>query len=169
MLFAGLTLASCAEISTDPAPTRLTRTQIISVSYSLTAAPILPTDTTLVNPKLEVYLINPAVQSDGSVFYPLVATGPIATITNFSSPQPIAVGSVTLNDGQPAPIMRYVFSSDNLPGRKATAQKITASLFVNSVSRNTTSYGGLDFARRTATPAPAAPFRKQTDLSVAIY
>jgi len=170
MLFAGLTLASCSEISTDPAPARLTRTQNVSVTYSLTA-PALAADTALVNPKLEVYLLNPATQSDGSVFYPLTSTGPLTTITSFTTAaQTVSVGNVVVSDGQPAPIVRLVFSSDNLPGRRAGAQRITTGLLVNSTTpRVTTTYSGLDFARRTATPPPAAPFRKQTDLSVAIY
>lgn len=175
LLCTGLALASCSEISTDPAPARPTRTQTVSLTYSL-SAPGLATDTVLVNPKLTVYVIAPTPQSDGSVNYSSTVTTatPVATLTPTLTSQTAVVGSIVVADGQPAPIVRLVFSSDNLPGRRLAAsatpgaQRINAALLVNTTTpRTTVTYSGLDFARRTA--APAAPFRKQTDLGVAIY
>ena len=171
MLFAGLTLASCAEISTDPAPTRLTRTQTASVTYSL-AGSALAADTLLQNPKIAIYLLSPEVQSDGSTFYPLVtSTTPVATVTPTRTAQTLAIPAVTLVDGQPSPIVRLVFTSDNLPGLKKSGsatigERITSSLFVNNTTtvRATANYSGLDFKR-----ASTVPFRKQTDLSIAAY
>ena len=172
MLFAGLTLASCSEISTDPAPTRLTRTNTSSLTYSL-AGSALATDTLLVNPKITVYLLNPDVQSDGSTFYPLTTTAtPVATVTPTRTTQTLALPSVTLTDGQPAPIVRLVFTSDNRPGLKKASstatvgERITTALYVNNTTtvRATTTYSGLDFNRSSV-----APFRKQTDLSIAAY
>ncbi|MBO2009547.1 hypothetical protein [Hymenobacter negativus] len=171
MLFAGLTLASCSEISTDPAPARLTRTNTSSLTYSL-AGSALATDTLLVNPRIAVYLLAPEVQSDGSTFYPLTtAATPLATVTPTRTTQTLTIPAVTLQDGQPAPIVRLVFSSDNRPGLKKSGtatvgERITTSLYVNNTTtvRATTTYSGLDFNR-----ASVAPFRKQTDLSIAAY
>lgn len=179
-LLAGLTLASCSEISTDPAPARFSRTQAVSLTYSLNAA-ATPTDTLLVNPKIEVYLIQPQLQSDGSSFYPLTSGTPLTTLVpttttqTFSFPDPIKV-----SDTQPNPIVRLIFSSDNLPGRKGsvdrfgvattTGQRIITGLLVNTTAvRTTTTYSGFDFARRTAPTPPAAPFRKVTDLSISAF
>ncbi len=171
-----MALASCSEINTDPAPARPTKSQTVTVNYSLAATSPLSTDTVLVNPKLEVYVVTPATQSDGSVLYPYVATGAVATVTPTTTTQTVTVPAIVVADGQPAPVVRLVFSSDNLPGRRAGAQRITTALYVNSTTtvRATTTYSGLDFARPKAatstTPAtPAPPFRKQTDLGVAIY
>lgn len=171
MLFAGLALASCSEISTDPAPTRLTRTNTASLTYSL-AGSILVTDTLLTNPKIAVYLITPDVQSDGSTFYPLTTTAtPVATVTPTRTAQTLAIPAVMLTDGQPAPIVRLVFTSDNRPGLKKSGtatvgERITTALYVNNTTtvRATTTYSGLDFNRSSV-----APFRKQTDLSIAAY
>ncbi|MBH8557616.1 hypothetical protein [Hymenobacter negativus] len=171
MLFAGLTLASCSEISTDPAPTRLTRTNTASLTYSL-AGSALATDTLLVNPKIAVYLLSPDVQSDGSTFYPLTTTAtPLATVTPTRTSQTLTIPPVTLTDGQPAPIVRLVFTSDNLPGLKKSGsttvgERITTALYVNNTTtvRATTTYSGLDFTKKSV-----APFRKQTDLSIAAY
>lgn len=179
LLCTALTLASCSEISTDPAPTRITRTQTVSMTYSLTA-PGMPTDTVLQNPRIAVYLVTPEAQSDGSVFYPLTSTNPLATLTPTLTAQTFAFPStIVVKDGEPAPIVRLVFTSDNLPGRRATfsstgvptttTQRITTNLLVNSSSRATTTYTGFDFARRTAVRPPVAPFRKQTDLAIALY
>jgi len=171
VLLAGLTLASCAEISTDPAPTRLTRTNTASLTYSLTGS-VLAADTLLANPSIAVYLLAPEVQSDGSTFYPLTTTTtPLATIIPTRTAQTLTIPAVTLTDGQPAPIVRLVFTSDNRPGLKKSgattvSERITASLFVNNTTtaRATATYSGLDFTRRSI-----APFRKQTDLSIAAY
>lgn len=180
-LLAGVTLASCSEISTDPAPARATRSQTVSLTYSL-STPATASDTVLVNPKIEVYLIQPQIQSDGSSFYPLTSGTPLATLTPTTTSQTFAFPNnpIVVSDSQPNPIVRLVFSSDNLPGRKGTlassgvatttGQRIITGLLVNTTAtRVTTTYSGFDFARRTATPPPAAPFRKTTDLSIAAY
>lgn len=164
LLVAGLAFASCSEISTDPAPARTTKTQTVSVNYSLTSTSPLSTDTVLVNPKLEVYVVTPTRLSDGSVNYPRTATAPVATVTPTTTTQTVTVPSIEVADGQPAPVVRLVFTSDNRPGRRTGAQRITTALFVNGTSRAPATYGGLDFSRTAV-----APFRKQTDLGVAIY
>ena len=168
-------MASCSEISTDPAPARPTRKQAITLTYSMNT-PALATDTLLEAPKLEVYLVAPTTQSDGSLSYPVTVSNPVATITNFTAaPQTVTVGSVDVTDGQPAPFVRLVFTSTNRPGRRAAAaatpgtQRITTALLVNGTSRVTTNYSGLDFSKTAKLVPPATAFRKQTDLSVAIY
>lgn len=171
MLFAGLTLASCSEISTDPAPARATRVQNASVTYSL-AGSTLAADTLLVNPRIAIYLLAPDVLADGSTFYPLVTSStPVATVTPTRTAQTLTLPPTTLSDGQPAPVVRLVFTSDNLPGLKKSGtatvgERITTSLYVNNLTtvRATTTYSGLDFNRRSV-----APFRKQTDLTIAAY
>ncbi len=171
MLFAVLTLASCSEISTDPAPARLTRTNNASLTYSL-AGSASATDTLLTNPRIAVYLLSPEVQSDGSTFYPLTTSAtPLATVVPTRTAQTLTIPAVVLTDGQPAPIVRLVFTSDNLPGLKklgnaTVGERITTALYVNNTTtvRATTNYSGLDFNRRSV-----APFRKQTDLSIAVY
>lgn len=175
MLLTGMALASCSEISTDPAPTRTTKSQVVTLNYSMNA-PATATDTALVNPKLEVYIVTPTALGDGSVSYPQTATAPVATVTNFTAAtQTITVGTIQVADGQPAPVVRLVFTSTNRPGRKSAAsatpaaQRITTSLLVNGTARATTNYSGLDFSRTAALVAPATAFRKQTDLGVAIY
>lgn len=180
-LLAGITLASCSEISTDPAPVRATRSQTVSLTYSL-STPATASDTVLINPKVEVYLIQPQTQSDGSAFYPLTSGTALATLTPTTTAQTFVLPNnpIVVGDSQPNPIVRLVFSSDNLPGRKGTlastgvatttGQRIITGLLVNTATvRTTTTYSGFDFARRTATPPPAAPFRKVTDLSIAAF
>lgn len=173
MLLTGMALASCSEISTDPAPARTTKTQTVSLNYVLSAAPSgTSTDTALVNPRVTVYVVSPVALGDGSVSYPVTTTSTaVQTLTPTTTVQTATLPAVVVADGQPAPVVRLVFSSDNLPGRRSAAQRITTTLFVNNTStvRATTTYTGLDFPRRTATPAPVAPFRKQTDLAVAPY
>ena len=110
--------------------------------------------------------------ADGSTFYPLVTSStPVATVTPTRTAQTLTLPPTTLSDGQPAPVVRLVFTSDNLPGLKKSGtatvgERITTSLYVNNLTtvRATTTYSGLDFNRRSV-----APFRKQTDLTIAAY
>lgn len=153
---AGLSLASCAEINTDPAPVRATRTvQTATLTYSLTT-PGAASDTTLQNPKLEVYTYPVTVGADGlTTTTPTVAGTLLTTVTSFSPAQPIVLTGVpvTVTDGVAAPVgVRVVLTSTNRPGRRSAAQRLTTSIVVNGVTRGTVAtLQGTAFSR-TAPP-----------------
>ncbi len=150
-LFIGCTSAACSEISTDPAPARQTRTaERVEVRYNLTTG----VDTLLANPKLEVYTYPVTTNSDGSTSTPNSTGNLVATITNFTSPQPIVLSStpIVVTENAPGPLgIRLVLSSTNRPGRRSVTQRLNASIVVNGVSRSTTTLQGTNFTR-TARP-----------------
>lgn len=149
-LLAGFVFASCAEINTDPAPARLIRTvQSATITYSLTTVGS-PTDTTLQNPKLEVYTYPVTVNADGSTTTPNTTGTLLTTVTSFSPAQPIVLTNVpvTVTDGVAGSLgVRLVLTSTNRPGRRSAAQRLSATVNVNGVSRLTTTLQGTAFAR----------------------
>lgn len=154
-LLAGLGLASCAEINSDPAPARFTRTvQTASVTYNLTS-PGSAADTVLQNPKLEVFTYPVTNNADGSTTTSNTTGTLLATVTSFTPAQPIVLTSVpiTVTDGVASPLgVRLVLTSTNRPGRRTSAQRLSASVVVNGVSRVTSTLQGTSFARNVNPP-----------------
>lgn len=149
-LLAGLTLVSCAEINSDPAPTRFTRTvQTATVTYNLTN-PGSATDTVLLNPKLEVFTYPVTNNADGSTTTPNASGTLLTTVTSFSPAQPIVLTDVpiTVTDGVASTLgVRLVLTSANRPGRRTSAQRLSASVVVNGASRVTSTLQGTSFSR----------------------
>ena len=173
LLLTGLALvsASCSEISTDPAPARATRVaQTVTVTYARTASTIA-NDTTLQNPRLEVYLLKPVANSDGTFSYPtLTGATPdfVATATDFANPQPITIATnLTVTDNTPSLGVRLVLTTTNRPGRRANSQRLNAAILVNGVSKFTMVHQGLSFSR-TAAPT-AGVYTTALDTNVASF
>ena len=168
-LLAGLALASCSEISTEPAPARVTRTaQTVTVTYARTASTIV-NDTVLVNPRLDVYVLTPTVNSDGTLTYPtLTGTTPVRTITDFSNPQPISIATnLTVAENTPNTGIRFVFSTTNRPGRRSNSQRLTASVVINGASKATFNHQGTNFSRNAS--ATGGRYTSSSDTNVAAY
>lgn len=168
-MLTGLALTSCSEISTDPAPARTTRTaQTVTVTYAQTASTIA-NDTTLQNPRLDVYVLVPTVNADGTISYAtLTGAMPAFTVTNFSNPQPFTVATnVTVSENTPSTGIRLVLTTTNRPGRRANSQNLTASVVINGTSKQTITHRGLGFSR-TAIPA-AGVFTTALDTNIAAY
>ncbi|WP_022824015.1 hypothetical protein [Hymenobacter norwichensis] len=169
-LLAGLVLASCSEISTDPAPVRATRTaQTVTITYAQTASTIA-NDTTLQNPQLNVYVLTPTTNADGTLSYPPIttATVPAFTTTNFASPQPFTVATnVTVSENTPSTGIRLVLRTTNRPGRRANSQRLTASVVINGASKATVTHQGTNFSRTAS--ATGGFFTTQLDTNVAAY
>jgi hypothetical protein len=169
-LLAGVTLASCSEISTDPAPVRATRTaQTVTITYAQTASTIA-NDTTLQNPRLDVYVLTPTVNTDGTLSYPAITptTTPAFTTTNFSAPQPFSVATnLTVAENTPSTGIRLVLRTTNRPGRRTNAQRLTASIVVNGSSKATTTHQGTNFSRTAS--ATGGFFTTTLDSNVAAY
>ena len=169
-ILAGVVLASCSEISTDPAPVRATRTaQTVTVSYAQTASTIA-NDTTLQNPRLDVYVLTPTVNADGTLSYPAItaATTPAFTTTNFSAPQPFSVATnVTVTENTPSTGIRLVLRTTNRPGRRSNSQRLTASIVINGASKATVTHQGTNFSRTAS--ATGGFFTTTLDSNVAAY
>lgn len=168
-LLAGLVFSSCSEISTDPAPVRATRTaQTVTVTYAQTASTIA-NDTTLQNPRLDVYVLAPTVNADGTISYPtLTGATPAFTVTNFSNPQPYTVATnVTVTENTPSTGIRLVLTTTNRPGRRTNSQSLTASVVINGTSKQTITHRGLGFSR-TAAPTGGV-FTTALDTNIAAY
>ncbi|UOQ67197.1 hypothetical protein [Hymenobacter volaticus] len=169
-VLAGISLASCSEISTDPAPTRATRTaQTVTVTYARTASTIAG-DTTLQNPRLDVYVLTPTVNTDGTLSYPpITATStPAFTTTDFSNPQPFSVATnLTVTENTPSTGIRLVLRTSNRPGRRNNSQRLTASIVINGASKATATHQGSNFSR-TAT-ATGGFFTTTLESNVAAY
>ncbi|GAB3869852.1 hypothetical protein GCM10028824_17580 [Hymenobacter segetis] len=180
-LLAGLTLASCSEISTDPAPARVTRTaQSVAISYALTAPTALVGDTLLQGARVDVYTLAPTVNADGTITYPAItsASVPVFTTTNVTTTAqtftiPLA-SSLTVAENTPNLGIRVVLRTTNRPGRRTTAtgnpfnsQRLTASVIINGASKATFIHQGTNFSK-TAT-ASGGFFTTTTDTNVAAY
>ncbi|HEX8429520.1 hypothetical protein [Hymenobacter sp.] len=173
-LLSGLALVSCSEISTDPAPVRVTRTaQTVTINYARTASTIA-SDTLLVDPRLDIYVLTPTVNTDGTLSYPtLTGATPVKTIrgTEFTSAaQSYTVATnLTVSENTPSTGIRLVLSSTNRPGRRANSQRLTANLLVNGVSKTPTplTLQGSSFTR-TAAPV-AGRYSVTLDTNVAAY
>ena len=177
-LIAGLSLASCSEISTDPAPARNTRTaQTVTVTYALTAS-TLANDTLLQGARIDVYTLTPTVNTDGTLSYPAITstTTPDFTSTNVTTtPQSFAISTTNISvaDNTPNLGIRIVLRTTNRPGRRTTpaspanAQRLTASLLINGASKATFIHQGLNFSR-TAT-ASGGYFTTTSDTNIAAY
>lgn len=168
-ILASLALASCSEISTDPAPARTTRTaQTVTVTYAQTASTIA-SDTTLQNPRLDIYVVKPTVNDDGTINYPtLTGLTPSFTVTNFANPQPISIATnLTVAENTPSTGLRFVFSTTNRPGRRANSQRLTASVVVNGTSKATFNHQGTNFSRTAA--ATGGMYTSTFDTNIAAY
>lgn len=169
-ILTGLALASCSEISTDPAPTRATRTaQTVTITYAQTASTIV-SDTTLQNPRLDVYVLTPTANADGTFSYPAITstTTPAFTTTNFSAPQPFTVATnLTVAENTPSTGIRLVLRTSNRPGRRANSQRLTATVSVNGVSKATVTHQGTNFSRTAS--AVSGFFTTTLDTNVAAY
>ena len=169
LLGAALGLASCSDISTDPAPARATRTaQTVTVTYAQTASTIA-NDTTLLNPRLEVYVVTPTRNDDGTFSYPNVTgAAPTFTVTNFANPQPLSIATnLTVTENTPSTGIRLVLSTTNRPGRRTNSQRLTAAVLVNGVSKATLTHTGTNFSR-TATPT-AGLFTTAVETNVSAF
>lgn len=169
-LTASTLLVSCSTVSTDPAPTRATRTATtVTVTYARTASTIA-SDTTLVGPQLDVYLLPATTNADGTLSYPTTSgLKPFATITDFANPHPLSLTSVpiTVQDGVPSLGVRLMLSTVNRPGRRTNAQRLTASLLINGTSRATLTESGTSFSRTAM--ATNGRFSTVLDTNVAGY
>ena len=172
LLCAGVVLASCSEISTDPAPVRATRTaQTVTISYAQTASTIA-SDTLLQSARLDVYVLTPTANADGTLSYPAITsiTVPTFTTTNFTSiAQSFAVASdVTVAENTPSTGIRLVFRTANRPGRRANSQRLTASVVINGLTKTPAfNHQGTNFSR-TAAPVNGS-YTTTADTNVAAY
>jgi hypothetical protein len=165
---AALGLASCSEDESTPTPERITRTaQTVTLTYARTASSIVG-DTLLQNPRLDVYLLRPTMNENGTMTYP-TTTGatPNFSITDFSNPQPLTLATNLSVGSQPDLGVRVVMTTSNRPGRRANSQRLTASLLINGTSRVSFTHTGLNFSR-TATPINGV-FTTTGDANVAAY
>ena len=173
-----MALASCSEISTDPAPVRVTRTaQTVAISYALTNSS-LPADTVLQGARVDVYTVTPTNNADGTLSYPPItsASTPVFTTTNVTTSSQtftLPVSNLTVQDNTPNLGIRVVLRTTNRPGRRVTpanpanAQRLTASVIINGVSKATVIHQGTNFSR-TATPSGGF-FTTTLDTNVAAY
>jgi hypothetical protein len=178
-ILTGLTLASCSEISTDPAPTRATRTaQTVAISYALTASS-LPNDTLLQGARIDVYTVTPTTNADGTISYPSItsASTPVFTSTTVTTtPQSftLPVSNLVVTENTPSLGIRIVLRTTNRPGRRTTpnnpgnAQRLTASVVVNGVAKTPAIvHQGTNFSRTAS--ASGGFFTTTTDTNVAAY
>lgn len=171
MLFAGLTLASCAEISTDPAPDRATRTaQTVTINYTQTASTII-SDTLLQGARLDVYVLTPTTNTDGTLSYPAITstTVPSFTTTTFTTTaQSFTVATnQTVAENTPSTGIRLVLRTTNRPGRRTGSQRLTAAVVVNGASKATLTHQGLNFTRTAS--ASGGFFTTTLDTNVSAY
>lgn len=170
-ILAGLTLASCSEISTDPTPARATRTaQTVTISYAKTASTIA-SDTLLTGEQLNVYVLVPTANADGTLTFPPITstTTPTFTTSNLTAAAQsftVATG-LTVAENTPSTGMRIVLRTTNRPGRRSGSQRLTASVVINGVTKATVTHQGTNFSR-TATPTGGF-FTTTLDTNVAAY
>jgi len=172
-IIAGLTLASCSEISTDPAPARVTRTaQTVTINYAKTASTIA-SDTLLVG-DLNVYVLIPTTNADGTLAYPAItaATAPTLTVPVVAGTAAVAqtltvATNLTVAENTPNTGMRIVLRTTNRPGRRTGSQRLTAALAINGVTKATVTHQGTNFAR-TALPTGGF-YTTSLDTNVAAY
>ncbi|MDO7846717.1 hypothetical protein Q5H92_10145 [Hymenobacter sp. M29] len=171
-ILAGLTLASCSEISTDPAPARVTRTaQTVTVTYNLTSSTIA-SDTLLQGAQIDVYTLKPTTNADGTLTYPAItaSTAPVFTttaITTTAQTFTVATG-LTVAENTPNLGIRVVLRSSNRPGRRTNSQRLTAAVVINGTSRATFNHQGTNFSRTAAVPS-VGYFSTTGDANVAGY
>lgn len=180
-VLAGIGLASCSEISTDPAPARATRTaQTVAISYALTPSS-LPNDTLLRGARIDVYTVAPTTNADGTLSYPPITSTstPDFTTTNVTTTTQsfvLPVSNLTVTENTPSLGIRIVLRTTNRPGRRTTAntantanaQRLTASVVVNGVAKTPAIiHQGTNFTR-TAT-ASGGFFTTTVDSNVAAY
>ncbi|MFD2718402.1 hypothetical protein ACFST9_06730 [Hymenobacter monticola] len=156
-MLAGLTLASCSEISTDPAPTRLTRTaQTVTINFAKTAS-TLANDTLLVG-EMNAYVLVPTVNADGTLTYPAITaattptfTTPVTAGTAATAQTYTVATNLVITENTPSNSVRVVLRTTNRPGRRTGSQRLTAALLINGTSRATATHQGTNFSR-TAVP-----------------
>lgn len=172
-MLAGLTLASCSEISTDPAPARTTRTaQTVTINFAKTAS-TLASDTLLVG-EMNAYVVVPITNADGTLTYPAITatttptfTTPVTAGTAATAQTYTVATNLVISENTPSNSVRIVLRTTNRPGRRTGSQRLTASLFINGVSRATATHQGLSFSR-TAT-ATGGFFTTSLDANLAGY
>ncbi|WP_046246690.1 hypothetical protein [Hymenobacter terrenus] len=166
-----LILASCSEISTDPAPARATRTaQTVTITYAKTASTIA-NDTLLQGEQLNVYVLTPTANADGTLSYPAItsATAPTFTTSSFTTAaQSYTVATnLTVAENTPSTGMRIVLRTTNRPGRRAGSQRLTAAVLINGESKATINHQGTNFSRTA--PASGGFFTTTLDTNVSVY
>jgi hypothetical protein len=149
----GLALASCSEISTDPAPARVTRTaQTVTITFAKTASTIV-NDTLLQGEQLNVYVLTPTANADGTLTYPAItaATPTFTTKTFTTAPQSYSVATnLVVSENTPSTGMRIVLRTTNRPGRRTNSQRLTASVVINGTTKATVLHQGSNFTRTAA-------------------
>ena len=170
-ILAGLGLASCSEISTDPAPARVTRTAQTVTINSLPTASTIANDTLLQGARLDVYTLTPTTNADGTLSFPAItsATTPAFTTTNFTvAAQTFTVATnLTVAENTPSTGIRLVLRTTNRPGRRTNSQRLTASVVVNGANKATLTHQGTNFSRTAS--ATGGFFTTSLDTNVAAY
>jgi hypothetical protein len=170
-ILAGLTLVSCSEISTDPAPTRVTRTaQTVTITYAKTASTIA-SDTLLTSEQLNVYVLVPTTNADGTLTYPAITSAITPTFTTSSfttAAQSYTVATnLTVAENTPSTGMRIVLRTTNRPGRRTGSQRLTASVVINGVTKATANHQGTNFSKTAS--ATGGFFTTTLDTNVSAY
>lgn len=170
-ILAGLTLASCSEISTDPAPARVTRTaQTVTITYAKTASTIA-NDTLLAGEQLNVYVLVPTANADGTSTYPAITstTAPTFTTNSFTTAaQSYTVATnLVVAENTPSTGLRIVLRTTNRPGRRTGSQRLTASVLINGVSKATVTHQGTNFTKTAS--ATGGFFTTTLDTNVSAY
>lgn len=169
-----LVLGGCTRDDDTPTPARVARTaQIFTITYARTASTIA-SDTVLLNPQLQVFVLPAQANADGTFTYAattgMAAVAPTLTITNFTTTaQTITLPTPpqTVADGTPNVGIRLVLTTTNRPGRRASSQRLTAAVLGNGVSRASITHTGTNFSK-TAT-STAGVFTTAVETNVAAY